>query len=1034
MKWLEAAERMDNRIIKKDSTSTDSDYFMATHVPFQSLEFIASGDSSLSSKQLDEESLYRKIFVDQLAHHQMIMVRGTNGTGKSHLICWMHERLIHDTEHYDPEKEKVVFLRRLRNTSRGAIVQMMEAGLVRNPELQEKFQKFVDASTSQDEDEFKANIYHSYITKVATDKTKAFYTPAKCKDIASFLGDSRVQECLMGEGGPISRCYYTIVKGVDPNDGTTKATFEATDFKFSRDISRKIRKSAAEEVQNFYGDELDSGNDVEVCTNLAAYLNHFTSSVIQSCANITSENIRDLFENLRRDLKKEGKRLVILIEDFTSFSIVDSELITALAAEPGGEYHDLCPVTSIIGITDGHYDSFRDNFKDRVFNQISVTENSFSSESFITEMAGRYLNAIYADPAKIKQWYEAGSHPDALPVAEFKPPFSWDSVVINGHEFTLYPFTKKSLLTMFRNLKEKKPRHFLDAAIRQIFRQFADGMETNGWYFPELPPNISAEAMNTIYAASVEQSSFSDDDKRRLKVLLAVWGDGTSIAGQAMIGQIQRPFFTQIGLGTFAGIPISSEEKPTAMGSGTAVNTTTSVEAKAQPEVSSGSTATISKAEQEFNKRAEDIQSWFESGTVLHYSADYFKWISNFVLSGILWQEEGIPAAFVTERQKNGRFVMIEGAEQAISADSVIVYLPKSSETRTVLMGLALFNRFGTWNFEDATYYQYILVTWLEKNKEPIKAKLCGNCICYDVNPVLTWCLAVSYLQKSLCGESLDIASDNQLLKQLFVPCDEANYTDDRGNQSWDNVLTYLKNSKADYHQISLLLKDGANTTMRVLGDAMLPATSFYRYQDLLNSLQHLKQKHWDISDELEFVTGSKQFTRIAAILRDLYIKVNDVVESEKSRAESALRDLDNLLGHTPNTQNIMELSGEIRDYYLQCMQSNRPYRNDLKMRLADDEPKDFSTRVLQCYDNVQEASKEMYLALSLQAFAQNPAGELQVLLRDLHTLEQNADSIKQQCEAVPQTQSSINGFLVQSAQEKLDNILQILEGWEVEE
>ena len=108
MKWLEAAARMEAHVIKKDSTSTDSDYFMATHVPFQSLEFIASGDTGLSPRRLTEEDIYHNCFAANSNHHQMIMVRGTNGTGKSHLICWLYNRLVFDREHYDPEKEKVV--------------------------------------------------------------------------------------------------------------------------------------------------------------------------------------------------------------------------------------------------------------------------------------------------------------------------------------------------------------------------------------------------------------------------------------------------------------------------------------------------------------------------------------------------------------------------------------------------------------------------------------------------------------------------------------------------------------------------------------------------------------------------------------------------------------------------------------------------------------------------------------------------------------------------------------------------------------
>lgn len=109
---------------------------------------------------------------------------------------------------------------------------------------------------------------------------------------------------------------------------------------------------------------------------------------------------------MRKSLYKDGKNLTIFIEDFTSFSIVESKLITALSVENGGKYNDLCRVTSVIGITDGYYDSFRDNFKDRVTKQIKVTEQSYGGDDFLLEMAARYINAIYSSTDAVKDWYK----------------------------------------------------------------------------------------------------------------------------------------------------------------------------------------------------------------------------------------------------------------------------------------------------------------------------------------------------------------------------------------------------------------------------------------------------------------------------------------------------------------------------------------------------------------------------------------------------------------------------------------------------
>ena len=41
----------------------------------------------------------------------------------------------------------------------------------------------------------------------------------------------------------------------------------------------------------------------------------------------------------------------------------------------------------------------------------------------------------------------------------------------------------------------------------------------------------------------------------------------------------------------------------------------------------------------------------------------------------------------------------------------------RTSESRTVLMGLTMLDFYGNWSFENAAYYQMVMVGWLEKNK-----------------------------------------------------------------------------------------------------------------------------------------------------------------------------------------------------------------------------------------------------------------------------------------------------------------------------
>ena len=149
MKWIECSDRMDQYVIKKDGTAVDIEYFMATHVPFRDLEFIEFGDTDSKPLHLSEEQIYDQYIVNRADKHQMLIVRGTHGSGKSHLICWLHNRFISDPVNYNPENEKVIFLRRLNNTVRGAVQQMLDEGVVIDKELREKFDNFTKSTESQ---------------------------------------------------------------------------------------------------------------------------------------------------------------------------------------------------------------------------------------------------------------------------------------------------------------------------------------------------------------------------------------------------------------------------------------------------------------------------------------------------------------------------------------------------------------------------------------------------------------------------------------------------------------------------------------------------------------------------------------------------------------------------------------------------------------------------------------------------------------------------------------------------------------------
>lgn len=1021
MKWLDCADRMDQKIIKKDGTAVDNEYFMATHVPFRDLEFIEFGDTESDPIHLNEEQIYEQYIVNRANKHQMIIVRGTNGTGKSHLICWLNNRFVNDKENYFPDKEKVIFLRRLGNTVRGAVQQMLDEGLVQDKELQDKFSAFCNAAESQSEEEFKTSIYTEYAKRVLTDTSGKPFKSIICKNIAAFLYDSRVQDYLMRPEGPIDRCYQLITAGAKTMvTDETEIIFTNDDFVFPKDVAKDIKKNAAEEVKSFY--LYDLRDDTSMITRLVSYLNHFTSAVMQSCANITSENARDLFVNLRKSLYKEGKGLTIFIEDFTSFSIVESELITALAVENGGEYSDLCRVTSVIGITDGYYDSFRDNFKDRVTKQIKVTEHSYGGDEFLLEMAARYLNAIYCTDDVIQDWYRNNQLSDTMPISGFKPEFKWDSIVIGSNEFTLYPFNRKSLLTLYDKLKNKSPRYYLTYVIQHFFAQFADGMEYgDDWRFPEIPSYISSVALQPPYADQVENTAFSDIDKQRLKVIFTVWGDGTTEANETTVGAIEKGFLNSIGLGSFGGVSSGTASTASSNSAGTdkkPKNDETEVKKPKQtPE------------EIAFSRKKADIEAWFEDKKTLEYASDYNKWVGNFVVQGIAWQDEGLPGYFVTQRLRNGSFVSIEDSKLDTNKNKAIVLLERSSEARTVLMGLTLFDFYKHWDFENAEYYQFVLINWLEKNKALFIKNLFGDMVGMQEHPIITWCIAAEYLQRGLYGDTLDYVEKDDLLSHLIRDKQETS-TVIKKNKDWNDVLTYLKNQEAVRKTIKTYLELGSNTIMGIVGEQSSSKVKFYRTSELYKSLEHLSESNWDISNELA-VTANGLFEKVRTHLQALYSKVNDIVISEKKLAKETIDRFEELIGKNPTKQMYMEVISEIQNFFVTCGTAHEFFDSALKMKF-DESPSDQANIVMNLYNTLKESLTNDNMIEVLKIYAGCPIEQLEAIISSLDAVEKLAKTLHEKRSKMIGEIEQIDPMILEGALTKLEELSDKIEQLEV--
>ena len=405
------------QVITTNAISVNRNEFLATHTPFKNLKYTISGREVSNPKIISEDDIFVEYIVKQQDRHNFMVVQGDNGSGKSHFIRWVKEKYENEI---DMEKEALIFISRGQNTLKGTLEQIINSDVFDEKFREEKLKKFMQANESLSESFLKTNIILQFAGAIKDDKE----LDRRDKDaIYEYLVDSSVQNELLKEDGPINRFYSKLAnENISNTNIDIEAKFIDEDFKISDiRIKKEIATNASTRARRYMDKLNDRVKGDEYRANLAKILNSKIEFVIQNCTNLRASDLKSVFEELRIELKKKGKNLTLLIEDITSFTGIDKALVEVLVTEDAGtEYNEqFCRIFSIIGVTNAYYkDNFPDNLKDRVTGRILIEGSLFlHKEEELSELAGRYINAINLEEKVIDKWVKNGAYTSEIPTS-----------------------------------------------------------------------------------------------------------------------------------------------------------------------------------------------------------------------------------------------------------------------------------------------------------------------------------------------------------------------------------------------------------------------------------------------------------------------------------------------------------------------------------------------------------------------------------------------------------------------------------------
>lgn len=726
----EVAKQRLSEVVRIDTITSSYGDFMATHVPFKQIQLQKEYYPSAASKTYTEEQIYQKVVLNPKDQHQFVLVIGSSGAGKSHLIRWFDAKI----ERQKPEREVVLFVRRSDNTLKGTIKQLLEKPEVASIKNKELYERLVNATSTISESKLMNAIYHQFIVEIEDDNGEDidYISNVDRKRIAPLLNNELFKARMMADDGPIVRIYSKVAESSVLDNRDVVPEFLPEDFQVDIAFCDKVQydggdKKAVRLLEKLY-------MEPEVADAVAKYLNSKVDTVIQSCAGLEPGDFEQVFKEIRKELKKQGKSLTLLIEDITAFTGVNEALLNVLTVWHTGENEQdgMCRISSIIGTTSEYYKSnFRDNYKNRVTQFIVIPDDIFgSSEDDLCEFVGRYLNAMSLPKDEVDAWANSDGSGDSLPVHEVKQGKGWDvTVTEEGKTLNLFPFSRRSIVYLYNNLLQENyrtPRYLLRDVVEKTVR---DAL----WNFDNFPGfKIVNTNINSSLRDAIQKTGVSSEQFERMYLFMCIWGDATTDTYQegedTYISGLSTHVYEDMGFPLINGKKVSRKNEQFKPANQPTVKTSTSMTVVKTPaQIAAEQKLQAERAQ--LNESLQVIENWIAGGTInVGATTGNVVLISkaredmcSYLYSAIDWQAEGVSMDNI-DKIKKVKDRLIGFDRQKRGADQMFYKLPADRETQAVIEAFLEWNVLGkrSWNFDGADRRVYRVQLWTEKIKKPL--------------------------------------------------------------------------------------------------------------------------------------------------------------------------------------------------------------------------------------------------------------------------------------------------------------------------
>ncbi|KAB2588166.1 protein DpdH [Streptomyces arboris] len=521
--------------IQTEAVVASSAVFLATHTPLKIQRAQIDGRQFTNTGQIATEHDVLKDFVSRkTATNTVLMpIVGESGSGKSHLVRWVRENLPAS------DKRKVIYLEKSRTSLRHVIESLLEG--IDDEEIAQ-LRTDVRTSTSSNNAESLALRLINELT-IALAGTTASALRGKQRQLAGHKGlalilqDPVLQEQMLQEGKFVPRFAEHMLSDRG-SDVERPPRFTVDDLPLS---VASAMDGVAAPTRLILRLLLSKPDMREVAVDM---LNEYWEKSVQATSSLGGGRVLDAMKKVREIYARQGKEIVLLVEDFALIQGVQRDLLEAITETSQREGRTLlAPMRTLMAITSGYFTSLPETALTRIeastgghlYNLDLVMHGSDDQEAIVS-FTGRYLNAARAGRKELESRL-AGRVPnqcDRCPVQAA----CHDAFGKSAEGFGLYPFNRAALRRTVHSVAPAEkphafvPRTVLSRALIPVLTEGFDSIPQGA--FPDeqfrsrFKSNRDADDLPLASRVREQIGEMDQSDAERREKLLEFWADGPS--------------------------------------------------------------------------------------------------------------------------------------------------------------------------------------------------------------------------------------------------------------------------------------------------------------------------------------------------------------------------------------------------------------------------------------------------------------------------------------------------------------------------